>query len=175
MACDISYGRKIVCKTVGGIKNIYFVNYRNKLNNEYTFDAGSGTLGVETITPKIIGYKYELRGSQSMNTVGEVSRDNGTSFYTSTGTFKINGFDLALARELENASKGSPQIVAEDFNGTFKVYGWENGCDVSVTQNSGATMGDGQNNEMTITSIEKRPPHILVAPASNAMTIVEGA
>jgi len=172
MACDISAGRKTLCKTVGGIKNIYFVNYRGSLQSEYTFAFGFGTIVAETITPKLTSYKFELRGSQSMVTAGEASRDSNTSFYTSTGTFKLNGFDISLSNELEAAVKGRPQIITEDYLGAFKLYGWENGCDVSVSHNSGATMGDGQNSELTITSIETRPPHIL--DPSGCMTIIEG-
>jgi len=173
MACDISAGRKIVCKTIGGIKNIYFVNYRGNLNSEYTFAFGFGTIVAQSVTPKMNSFKFELRGSQSMVTVGEASRDNNTNFYTSTGTFKLNGFDISLSNQLEFASKGQPQVITEDYTGAFKLYGWENGCDVSVTHNSGATMGDGQNSELTITSIEKRPPYIL--DPAGCMTIIEGA
>ena len=169
MSCEISEGRAQKCKTVGGIKNIYFVNYRNNLENE----SGFGTVftNVVNVTPKLVSYKWELRGSQSMVTVGEVSRDNGTSFYTSTGTFKFNEIGLWVASMLHRLSKGTPQVITEDFNGTFLIYGWEHGCDVSTTLNSGATMGDGQNSEITITSIEKEPPRNLFG---EFMTVVEG-
>ena len=169
MACDISEGRAQKCKTVGGIKNIYFVNYRNNLENESSF--GTAFTNLVDVTPKLISYKFELRGAQSMVTAGEVSRDNGTSFYTSTGTFKFNEIGLWVASLLHTISLGSPQVITEDFNGKFLIYGWQHGCDVSTTLNSGATMGDGQNSEITITAVEKEPPRSLF---SDFMTIIEG-
>ena len=167
MACDIASGRTVKCKTVGGAKNIYFINYIRDFRNDI------GTIGVpfniNTITPKPTAYKFELRGSQSMVTVNEASRDNNTNFYTSTGTFKIGSVDTSADSLLYTLSNGTPHILVEGYDGMLYLYGVENGCDVSVTRNTGATMGDGSNYELTVTAIERHPAY---DAESNQFTII---
>jgi len=157
MACDISAGRTLKCKTVGGVKNIYFINYIRDFINDIT------TVGVpfniSTIIPTPTAYKFELRGSQGMNTTNEASRDNGTNFYTSTGTFKLGSVDSFADSVLWTLSNGNPHILVESNNGDLWLYGVENGCDISVNRNLGATMGDGTNYELTVSSIEKHPAY----------------
>lgn len=157
MACDISAGRTLKCKTVGGVKNIYFINYIRDFINDIT------TVGVpfniNTIIPTPTAYKFELRGSQGMTTTNEASRDNGTNFYTSTGTFKLGNVDAFADSALYALSNGNPHILVEMNNGDCWLYGVENGCDISVNRNLGATMGDGTNYELTVTTIEKHPAY----------------
>jgi len=157
MACDISAGRTLKCKTVGGVKNIYFINYIRDFINDIT------TVGVpfniDTIIPTPTAYKFELRGSQGMTTTNEASRDNGTNFYTSTGTFKLGNVDAFADSVLYALSNGNPHILVEMNNGDCWLYGVENGCDISVNRNLGATMGDGTNYELTVTTIEKHPAY----------------
>ena len=157
MACDISAGRTLKCKTVGGVKNIYFINYIRDFINDIT------TIGVpfniNAISPTPTAYKFELRGSQGMTTTNEASRDNGTNFYTSTGTFKIGNVDTSADSILYTLSNGNPHMLVEDNNGDLWLYSVENGCDISVNRNLGATMGDGANYELTVTTIERHPAY----------------
>lgn len=157
MACDISSGRTLKCKTVGGVKNIYFINYISNFRDDISV---AGTLfNITSISPTPTAYKFELRGSQGMNTTNEASRDNGTNFYTSTGTFKIGNVDTSADNLLYTLSNGNPQMIVEDYNGGVWLYGMENGCDVSVNRNLGASMSDGTNYEVTVTTIERQPPY----------------
>ena len=54
-------------------------------------------------------------------------------------------------------SYGRPLVLTEDFNGSFKLYGAQNGCDVSVGTASGGAMGDFNGYNLTIASSEKEP------------------
>ena len=157
MACDISSGRTVKCKTVGGAKNIYFINYISDFRNDIT------TIGVpfniNGISPTPTAYKFELRGSQSMTTNNDSTRDNGTNFYSSTGTFKLGNVDTAADSLLYTLSNGTPHLLVEGFDGMLYLYGVGNGCDVSVNRNMGATMGDGTNYELTVTALEIHPAY----------------
>ena len=62
MACDISKGRKEVCKNaVGGLNAVYFINYGDVNVNDYTYD-GTDTDMITDINGAgtINAYKYEL-------------------------------------------------------------------------------------------------------------------
>ena len=157
MACDISSGRTVKCKTTGGAKNIYFINYISNFIDDIT------TIGtpfnINNISPTPTAYKFELRGSQGIISANEASRDNGTNFYTSTGTFKLGNVDTSADALLYTLSNGTPHLLVEGYDGHIYLYGVENGCDVSITRNTGATMGDGTNYELTVTAIERYPAY----------------
>ena len=96
MACSLSTGRKVPCKSaVGGIKNIFFADF--------------GTLGSSTIvageitaitgTPDF--FKFEVKGASSLETAINSSRENGTTFYESTLTMALTFQDKATQEELK--------------------------------------------------------------------------
>ena len=82
MACDLTLGRKEPCKdSVGGIKNIYFVDFG---------DLGTVTLTDDEITNmtgtagNLTAYKYEVKGASSLEQTVTASRETGTTFYDQT-------------------------------------------------------------------------------------------
>ena len=135
MSCDITAGRLEPCKdSVGGITAIY-------VGGAYT----SGLLnapsdgGVTIVSDQITGfaapltfYKYNLKGANSFDQVNENSRENGTSFWTQTGTVVLKKQDKSTTAQLKLLSYGRPQILIEDYNGNFYLSGIENGVEVSV-------------------------------------------
>ena len=79
MACSLTTGRKVPCKSaVGGIKTIYFADF--------------GTLGDATIAACEITafsgtpdwFQIDVKGNSSLETAINSSRENGTTFYEST-------------------------------------------------------------------------------------------
>ena len=91
MACDISHGRKAsdICKTVGGIKAIYFWNWDDSfdINTDFIY-SNDEIVSNPTGTP-IDFYKFEVRGGASFDEAGESNGDNGTAFWTTTGTIQL--------------------------------------------------------------------------------------
>jgi hypothetical protein len=75
MACSLTTGRKVPCKSaVGGIKTIYFADF--------------GTLGDATIASGEITafsgtpdwFQFDVKGNSSLETAINSSRENGTTF-----------------------------------------------------------------------------------------------
>ncbi len=96
MACSLTTGRKVPCKSaVGGIKTIYFADY--------------GTLGAETIVGGEITafagdpdwFQFDVKGASSLETAINSSRENGTTFYESTLTMALTFQDKATQEELK--------------------------------------------------------------------------
>jgi hypothetical protein len=86
MACAITAGRKVPCKSAfGGIKTVYFANY-GTLAATFTSTAGIALDEVVTITMDPVSslFKYDVKGNSSLDTTITSSRDNGTTFYTQT-------------------------------------------------------------------------------------------
>ena len=87
MACDLTLGRKEPCKdVVGGLKNVYFVDFG---------DLGTVTLTDDEITNMtgssgdLTAFKYELKGNSSFEQAITSSRENGTTFVEQTLTLTL--------------------------------------------------------------------------------------
>lgn len=161
MACDISAGRLEPCKdSVGGLKAVYFVNYDADIYTDATIVSGEITAFGSAITL----YKYDLKGANnSFDETNENSRDNGTSFWTQTGTLVLKKQDLATQSQLKLLAYGRPLVVVEDYNGNFRMAGFENGAEVTVNTASGAAMGDLNGYNITFTATEKEPASFIDA------------
>ena len=161
MACDITAGRLEPCKdSVGGISAI-FVNgaYTPNLLTTATIGADGE---VTTFADALTFYKYDLKGANSFDQTNENSRENGTSFWTQTGTVVLKKQDKATTAQLKLLSYGRPQIIVEDYNGNFYLAGIENGVEVTVNTATGAGMGDLNGYNLTLTGTEKSPANFML-------------
>ena len=166
MACDITAGRLEPCKdSVGGITAIYIGGvYTSGLLNApadggATFDA---TNEITAFASALTFYKYDLKGANSFDQTNENSRENGTSFWTQSGTVVLKKQDKATTAQLKLLSYGRPQIIVEDYNGNFYLAGIENGVEVAVNTATGAGMGDLNGYNLTLTGTEKSPANFIL-------------
>jgi hypothetical protein len=161
MSCDITAGRLEPCKdSVGGLKAVYFVNYDAAIYTSATIVTGEITAFGAPITL----YKFDLKGSNnSFDESNENSRDNGTSFWTQTGTLVLKKQDLATQSQLKLLAYGRPLVVVEDYNGNFRMAGFENGAEVTVNTASGAAMGDLNGYNITFVGTEKEPASFIAS------------
>jgi len=151
MACDITSGRLEPCKdSVGGLKAVYFINYDTGLFANLTFTLEE----ITALTTPVTCFKYELKGANSFDEANENSRENGTSFWTGTGTFVFKKQDLATQKELKLLSYGRPHMILEGYDGNFRLAGVKNGCECAVSTASGAAMGDLNGYNIVATSQE---------------------
>jgi|TARA_R110000744_G_scaffold149643_1_gene262828 hypothetical protein len=163
MACDITAGRLEPCKdSVGGIIAIYISNYTSGLLNAPS--DGGATFVDEEITgfaSPLTFYKFDLKGANSFDQTNENSRENGTSFWTQTGTIVLKKQDNATRKEMKLLSYGRPQIIVQDYNGKYYLAGIENGCEVVANTATGAAMGDLNGYNITFTGTEKTPANFI--------------
>ena len=172
MACEINSGRKEPCKSVGGLKAIYIANW----NDSLTFIEDANEL-ITAFSVETYIHKFELRGANSFDEAGETSSENGTAFYTTTGTVQLKRQDAVTRKELKLLAYGRPRVITEDWNGDFKIYGIYNGCNVSVSTASGAGMGDFSGYNLTISAMEVEPAKFIdsnIIGDDTNTSIVEG-
>ena len=160
MACDITLGRLEPCKdTVGGLKAIYIINYDSTFYGLATFTAEE----ITALDSAVACFKYDLKGANSYDETNENSRENGTSFWTQSGTIVLKKQDLATQKEMKLLAAGRPQIIIEDYNGNFRLAGAEHGCEVAISTASGAAMGDLSGYNITFTGTEVAPADFIDA------------
>ena len=114
MACLLTSGRALPCKSsVGGLKSVSFCDYGTL--GDVTIVAGEIT--AVSGTPDF--FKYDIKGSSSLETAITSSRENGTTFYTQTLNLTLTTLDKATQEEIKLLSVSRPHIAVEDYNGNF--------------------------------------------------------
>lgn len=141
MACELTTGRKLGCKSqIGGLKAAYFISYSDisaialdtTTEEVESFTAASGTI-----------FQYDLKGSNSLETTITSSDENGTTFMESTLNITLQKQDAATLKEIKLLAYNRPKVFVEDRNGNLFLLGRENGCNLtSGTIVTGDAMGD---------------------------------
>ena len=151
MACDLTKGRALPCRdSVGGLKAVYFVDFGDFASTV------SATDEVTDMTGTFDAYKYELKGSSSVEQTINASRDNGTVFFDQVVNLTLPQMSKEDNNEVKLLAYGRPYIVVEDYNGNAYLVGREHGADVTGgTVASGAAMGDMSGYTLSFSAMEK--------------------
>ena len=176
MACDLTLGRKEPCKdVVGGIKNIYFVDFGDLT---LTFDASPDVDVVSSVGTSVENFKYEVKGNSSLEQTVNSSRENGTTFYEQTLNLTLHKLTKEDNKELKLMAYGRPHVVIEDYNKNLMIMGLEHGADVSGgTIVTGAAMGDLSGYTLTLTGMETMPANFIekTSPTESVSTTLTNA
>ena len=172
MACDISKGRLEPCKDlVGGLDAVYFINYDELPATAITVSADDEITAVSG-NPR--AYKYELKGTSSLEQTITSSRENGTTFFDQVLSLMLKKQDLSTHKEVKLLAYGRPKVIVKDNNNNFWLVGYEHGADVNggsiVT---GAAFGDMSGYNLTFQAQEKTPAYFIDA-VSEAQLVTVG-
>jgi hypothetical protein len=168
MACELTRGRKEPCKdVVGGLKNIYFVDFGDLGTVTKTDDEITNLTGDSS--NDLTAFKYELKGNSSFEQTVTASRENGTVFYEQTLNLTLKKLSKEDNKELKLLAYGRPHVAVEDYNGNVFMMGLEHGADVSGgTIVSGASMGDLSGYTLTLTAQEREPANFMASATVDA-------
>lgn len=173
MSCTLANGRGTLdCReSIGGIRNVYFVNHNDM--GAYTIDADGD---LTDLGESSTAYKYALnpQGS-SFDEAITVSEENGTVFYEQTLTLSLPNLSSAALKALKILAQGRFQIFVEDNNinettghGACYLAGAYNGMTVTGGNvGRGQALADMSGYNLTFMGREQRAA-ILVTPASSA-------
>jgi hypothetical protein len=164
-----------VCKdSVGGLKNVYFVNYGDVTG--YTYDA-TNTDVIDAVVGTPSAYKYELKGASTFTQNINSSRENGTTFFEQVLELTFKKLTPKDNKELKLMAYGRPQVIIEDNNGNFFYAGLQHGMDVTGgTIVTGGAMGDLSGYTLTLTGQEKVPANFIGDTLTAAgFTVVVGS
>ena len=159
MACDITKGRAINCKDqIGGLKKAWLVDFNDLgtvtlgSNDEATDASGTGTF-----------FQYDLKGSgNTMETTANVSRDNGTAFFSTVLSLSLPKLTKEDQKELKLLSYQRVAIIIEDRNSNFFLIGKDNGCELSsASMQTGGAFGDASQYVLEFTDESALPPNFV--------------
>tara|TARA_R110000787_G_scaffold282154_1_gene393847 strand:+ start:391 stop:921 length:531 start_codon:yes stop_codon:yes gene_type:complete len=169
MACTVTTGRKLPCKSAfGGIKTIYFADFGG-------LTAVTLTAGVVTaLTGTVTGWtKWDVKGNSNLETTVTSSRENGTTFYTQTLNATFTYLDAQTQNELQVVAVGRPYVAVEDYYGNVFLCGFENGMELtSGTTVSGSAPGDLSGFTIVMEGMEETAPYFL--SAATLLTPIDG-
>ena len=156
MACALTTGRKIPCKSAfGGIKTVYMADFPVVA----VIDADQ-TISAFTGSP--VWFEFDLKGTSSLETTITSSRDNGTTFYTQTLNMTLTYLDNATKNELQLIAVARPVVVVEDYYGNQFLCGLENGMEVTGgTIVTGSAAGDLSGFTLTMEGMEETAPYFV--------------
>ena len=161
MSCLLTSGRIEPCKkSVGGLKTVYFIDYGTLGTIDYVDAVNSAE--IDTVAGSPIAFKYDLKGTSSLEQTITSSRENGTTFYDQTLNLTFKKLDKDTHDEIALIAVARPHIVVEDNNGNLFLSGLEHGSDVNGgTIVTGAGMGDLSGYTLTLLAQEKKPANFL--------------
>lgn len=163
MACTLTIGRKVPCKSAfGGIKKIFFADFG---------DIDSVSVDAITKEATISGtptwYQYDVKGASSLETSITSSRENGTTFYTQTLNVTLPYLDALTQSEIQTIAVARPNVVVEDYYGNQFLLGAENGMELTGgTVVTGAAAGDLSGFTLTLEGMEETAPYFLETPVT---------
>mgnify|MGYP000041104611 FL=1 len=159
MACALTSGRKIPCKSAfGGIKEVLFADFGGLTG--ITIDAA--TKQVTAVAGTASWYKFDVKGPSSLETTVTSSRENGTTFYTQTINLTLTFLEAKTQAELQILALGRPYAAVVDYYGNTFLCGFENGMEVTTgTVVSGAAAGDLSGFTMVLEGMEETAPYFL--------------
>ena len=175
MACDLAIGRVEPCKdSVGGLKNLYFVNYGDL--GAITYDVTNSDV-IDSVAGTPDAYKYEIKGASSFTQNIQSSRDTGTTAFEQVVEVTLKKLTIADHKELKILAFGRPHVIVEDYNGNFFLAGLEHGAEVTGgTIVTGTAMSDLSGYTLTLTGMERTPANFLGdTPENVGFTIVAGS
>ena len=162
MPCIIDTGRTLPCRdSVGGLKNVYFINYDAAASIPLVETAGSEDTVAFDATWDATNYKYELKGTSSLTTNIQASRENGTVAFEQVLELTLPKLSKEDNYQVKLLAWGRPRIVVEDYNGNFFLVGREHGADVTGgTIVTGAAMGDLSGYTLSFSAMELTPANL---------------
>lgn len=156
MACSLSSGYALPCKDkVGGIYKVFFANYDDAVSGvSYDFS----TQEVTNVSSALNVYEFTVKGSNSLETTINSSRENGTLFFEQALALTLT--DLSIADiQVFTLAKGRFVAFVQDNNGYTWTIGQEHGLELTAgTAVTGTAMGDLYGYTLTMTGQEKYLP-----------------
>jgi len=161
MSCTIDTGRTLPCRdSVGGLKNVYFINYDASVTIDTASATDDSVASATSWAATADAFKYELKGTSSLTTNIQASRENGTVAFEQVLELTLPKLSNDDNRAIKLLSFGRPRIVVEDYNGNYWLVGREHGADVTGgTVVTGSAMGDLSGYTLNFSAMEVMPPN----------------
>ncbi len=172
MACELTKGRSLDCKTsTGGIKAVYFAQHEDLVLTP-AVNSYSGTItDIEFASGATSTlFKYVLpRQTGSFTETITGSAENGTVFYEPSVTIMLHALSAADQNEIKLLAQNRlvvfvelNQRLATGGNNVILCLGAENGLELTTgTASSGTALGDMNGYSVTFAGAERYPVSVV--------------
>jgi hypothetical protein len=164
MPCALTGAQLRDCKdSVGGIKEVKIKVLPDSLS-AYTLTSGVVTIAAGGQSGWAT-YTFEKETGNFVSTITH-NEQNGTTFDDQTGTIIMNKLSARLHNELKLLAQNRLQVAVKYQDGTYFLFGYENGMSLSTAAaESGTAFGDRNGYTINLVGKEKEP-----APNMSAST-----
>jgi hypothetical protein len=154
---------------VGGLRAVYFADFGDVPFSAIAFADATATFDeITDISGTFTVYKYDLKGNSSFEQAFNVSRENGTTFFTQTLNLTLTKLTKQDNKQLKVMAYGRPQVFVEDYNGNCFLMGMQYGAEVTGgTVVTGGAMGDLSGYTLTLEGQEKAPAYFIEGAVQN--------
>jgi len=144
MACELTKGRFEPCKEfIGGVKKFWLL----PIVSGKPLTISKSKKEIEDITTDGNGvtfYEYLTNKGNGIEETANVSSDNGTVFYTISGTLTLRGLDADMQEEIDRIARANVALFVMTNDNKIFVYGINGGLDIAPKGSTGTAKGDLQ-------------------------------
>lgn len=162
MACILSQNRGTQCSdSIGGLDFVEFAEIDTLGSVTYSADTDI----IESFSGSPTWYKYELNSSTNNFVENIISdADAGTTYFEQILTLSLKRLDATSTKEIKLMAYGLNHVRITTRNGDVFIMGLEKGATVTAgtSNNSGASLGDFQGYNLTISAAEKLPANFYI-------------
>jgi hypothetical protein len=138
MACILSGGYSVGCKTISGIQEVYIGTYNGGATASgglgYVTDANGQITSFVGTTSSFYRFQQPIEtGSVTVN--GNFNEQNGTAYWDQVAEITISGVTQSTINQVDALGKGRWRILILDQNGNYTLMGKVN--PVTVTAGTG--------------------------------------
>ena len=150
-ALTANYSQKDCIEGIGGMPEAYIIESGNA---EFEETAGVITAITNAPTKKWYHYTFAREVCNAKSTL-TTNVQNGTQFHAHEIAIVLNKMKSATRNELKLLSKNNVYIIVKDGNGTWWLFGRQNGLDATGGgSDTGTAAGDRNGYTRTFTSNE---------------------
>lgn len=163
MACLLTTGRTEPCKdAIGGLSAVYMADY---LADSFTVTGSQATAMNVALTS---AYEFDLRANNNTFAEEVVSDKNtGNTVNTQTLSVRLKKQDHQTSAEIMLMAKARPIIVVKHRDGSYRVMGISEGCDLTGSSiQSGGARNEFNGYDLTFTAEE-----VALAPTLDSATV----
>src|SRR6056297_2193803 len=155
MSCDLTSGILKPCNdSKPGIDEMYLIP-RTELGAGAFTIVGNEVTGIDVLITEI--FKYVIRGDdENILTINkdDNGRQSGATVWNESFVAKVKKVNQASSAELNIVAKATPNVIAKDNMGNWRLLGLSEGCYSTIEENSGGAKTDFNGYTATFTSQE---------------------
>lgn len=156
MSCDLTSGiaRRACIDAKPGIDEMYLIP-RTALGAGAFTIVGNEVTGLDLSVTE--AFKYVIRGhDENILTINKEDngRESGATVWNENFVAKVKKVSKAVSAELNIVAKSTPNVVAKDNDGNYRLLGLSEGCYSTIEETSGGAKTDYNGYTITFTAQE---------------------